>query len=201
MISCHGALLSLASPMPPEAAWLGTMCTSTSGISIGTAQGQAEIVISDTGEGIRAETYGTKDTLVGYVTLSPGNYSALLEGNPVQADRAMSADLAFSSTRPVGWSCRSRSPAEVPRKVLSIWCSANPYSFRSTASMRKRVGLSKNAQRRRRGASGRARRRLHLVQFPLRFPFASRERATAAARHKANTRETGQPASIRSSSL
>src|SRR6185369_5935964 len=45
---------------------------------------------------------------------------------PVQADRAMSADLAFSSTRPVGWSCRSRSPAEVPRKVLCSWCSANP---------------------------------------------------------------------------
>jgi hypothetical protein len=40
-----------------------------------------------------------------------------------------------------------------------------------------------------------------LRQFPLRFPFASRGRATAAARHKANTRETGQPASIRSSSL
>ncbi len=45
---------------------------------------------------------------------------------PVQADRARSADLAFSSTRPVGWSCRSRSPAEVPRNVLSTWCSANP---------------------------------------------------------------------------
>src|SRR5512142_2952855 len=45
---------------------------------------------------------------------------------PVQAERARSADLALSSTRPVGWSCRSRRPDVVPRKVLSIWCSANP---------------------------------------------------------------------------
>ena len=45
---------------------------------------------------------------------------------PVQAERAMSADLAFSSTRPVGWSCRCRSPAEVPRNVLVSSCSANP---------------------------------------------------------------------------
>ena len=52
---------------------------------------------------------------------------------PVQAERAMSADLALSSTRPVGWSCRRRSPAEVPRNVLVSSCSANPYSFRSTA--------------------------------------------------------------------
>ena len=43
-----------------------------------------------------------------------------------QAERAMSADLAFSSTRPVGWSCRSRRPAEVPRNVLVMSCSANP---------------------------------------------------------------------------
>ena len=34
------------------------------------------------------------------------------------------------STLPVGWSCRSRSPVEVPRNVLVTECSANPYSFR-----------------------------------------------------------------------
>ena len=67
---------------------------------------------------------------------------------PVQADRAISADLAFSSTRPVGWSCRSRSPAEVPRKVLSIWCSANPYSFRLAPSAARSVCPSAAAKSR-----------------------------------------------------
>ena len=52
---------------------------------------------------------------------------------PVQAERAKSADFAFSSTRPAGWSCRSRSPVEVPRNVLTRSCSANPYSFRPVA--------------------------------------------------------------------
>ena len=52
---------------------------------------------------------------------------------PVQADRVRSADFAFSSTRPVGWSYRRRSPREVPTNVLTRSCSAKPYSFRSAA--------------------------------------------------------------------
>ena len=49
---------------------------------------------------------------------------------PAHADRARSADFAFMSTLPVGWSCRSRRPAEVPRNVLVTVCSAKPYSLR-----------------------------------------------------------------------
>src|ERR1035437_9557410 len=49
---------------------------------------------------------------------------------PAQAERAISADLALRSTFPVGWSCRSRSPVDVPVNVLTTECSANPYSFR-----------------------------------------------------------------------
>src|SRR6185437_7855657 len=49
---------------------------------------------------------------------------------PAQAERARSADFAFSSTFPDGWSCRSRSPLELPRNSDVSECSANPYSFR-----------------------------------------------------------------------
>src|ERR1035441_10356989 len=52
---------------------------------------------------------------------------------PAHAERSRSADLAFSSTRPVGWSCRCRTPAEVPRKGLFSSCSANPCSFLPSA--------------------------------------------------------------------
>ena len=67
---------------------------------------------------------------------------------PAQAERAMSADLAFSSTRPAGWSYRFRSPAEVPRNVLVSSCSANPYSFRSAASAARSVCPSAAAKSR-----------------------------------------------------
>ena len=67
---------------------------------------------------------------------------------PVQAERVMSPDFAFSSTRPVGWSCRSRSPPEVPRNVLTRLCSANPYSFRSAAAASRSVSPSAAAKSR-----------------------------------------------------
>ena len=53
---------------------------------------------------------------------------------PVQADWLRSADFALSSTRPAGWSCRSRSPAELPRNCEVTECSANPYSRRLAAA-------------------------------------------------------------------
>jgi hypothetical protein len=49
---------------------------------------------------------------------------------PAQAERLRSGDLALISTLPDGWSCRSRRPRELPRKVLVTECSAYPYSFR-----------------------------------------------------------------------
>jgi hypothetical protein len=45
---------------------------------------------------------------------------------PAQADRVRSRDLAFISSRPVGWSCRRRRPVEDARKVEDIRCSAKP---------------------------------------------------------------------------
>jgi hypothetical protein len=55
---------------------------------------------------------------------------------PDHTERAKSGDLPLSSTRPEGWSCRSRSPVEVPRYVVAIECSAKPNSssLRSRAS-------------------------------------------------------------------
>src|SRR6185437_9967221 len=55
---------------------------------------------------------------------------------PAQAEPPGSADLALISALPVGWSWRSRSPVEVPRKVLVSECSAYPYSFRPAAAAR-----------------------------------------------------------------
>ncbi len=52
---------------------------------------------------------------------------------PSQADAPFPA-LALMSALPVGWSWRSRSPVEVPRKVLVSECSAYPYSFRPAAA-------------------------------------------------------------------
>src|ERR1039458_9358170 len=67
---------------------------------------------------------------------------------PAHAERSRSADLAFSSTRPVGWSCRCRTPAEVPRKVLFSSCSANPYSFLPAAWAARKVSPSAAAKSR-----------------------------------------------------
>src|ERR1700691_4679944 len=61
---------------------------------------------------------------------------------PAHADRARSADLAFSSSRPDGWSWRSRNPAEVPTNVEVTPCSANPYSFRPAPSASRSVSPS-----------------------------------------------------------
>ncbi|SOD58188.1 hypothetical protein SAMN06297387_10125 [Streptomyces zhaozhouensis] len=36
-------------------------------------------------------------------------------GTVANEERRLPSDLAFSSSEPVAWSCRSRSPVEVPR--------------------------------------------------------------------------------------
>ncbi len=55
---------------------------------------------------------------------------------PAHADRLRSGDLAFSSSVPLGWSCRSRSPVDVPTYVeVSSWL-AKPYSSRPPARAR-----------------------------------------------------------------
>src|ERR1039457_6429076 len=53
---------------------------------------------------------------------------------PAHAELARSADFALSSALPVGWSCRSRSPVELPRNADVIECSAKPYSLRPAAA-------------------------------------------------------------------
>ncbi len=67
---------------------------------------------------------------------------------PAQAEPPGAADLALMSALPLGWSWRSRSPLEVPRKVLVSECSAYPYSFRPAAAR----GRERLAERRREGA-------------------------------------------------
>ncbi len=65
---------------------------------------------------------------------------------PAQAERVRSGDLAFSSSVPVGWSCRRRSPVEVPRYVdTSSWL-AKPYSSRPPARARANASPSAGAK-------------------------------------------------------
>ena len=65
---------------------------------------------------------------------------------PAHADRVRSADFALSSSRPSGWSYRSRTPAEVPRNVEVSPCSAKPYSLRPAPSAARRVSPSSAAK-------------------------------------------------------
>src|SRR4051794_1011242 len=50
---------------------------------------------------------------------------------PAHTERPKSGLLPLSSTRPVGWSWRSRRPVEVPRYVVAMECSAKPNSSSS----------------------------------------------------------------------
>ena len=64
---------------------------------------------------------------------------------PAQVDSRRASAFAVSSTRPVGWSCRSRSPDDDPTKVLTSWCSANPNSSRPAARDRSNASPSAGA--------------------------------------------------------
>ncbi len=65
---------------------------------------------------------------------------------PAHADLVRSGDLALSSSVPFGWSCRSRSPVDVPTYVdTSSWL-AKPYSSRPPARARAKASPSAGAK-------------------------------------------------------